>query len=489
MKKVNKLKKFLYANFHLFNKKRNILLRKTFLFIQKKPFTSFFAVLGLFLIFMVLGNLLFSPKVAPSNNLSAPKQVKIYKLGSAPRVSYEGKIEKSGVVKIVAQMPGIVGSINVWEGQEITRGTNILSLTTNYQGGNVLSLSRQISQTQYNNAKDTFDVQKEIIGKQREAADKNRDNADKMRDIANQSATDTRALADLTRTIVDSLSSQIQIDEANNIGGVNDAAILQKKQQLSQYQSAMVGANASLRNLELQASSDQPPASLSGLSHDIAIKQLDLQEKMLNMNLEITRLQYNIALVNEANMYPSTPFSGRVDKIFVHSGENISSGTVLASISGFDQHVEIVVNVPENIAKNISAFEPSILYIQDEEINMMPTVVSKDATNGVLYSVIYQLDDQYAPKLTNLSFVKVKIAIGVSDTSNLDPFIPLDAIVQTQEEAYVYVVDDKNIARVKNIILGQIQGRYVEVLSGLPNDAQVILDRNVIENDKVSITR
>ncbi len=489
MKKINKLRKILYAKYQLFNKKRNILLKKTFLYIQKNPFTSFFAVLGLFLVLMVLGNLLFSPKVAPSSNLSTPKQVKIYKLGSAPRVSYEGKVEKSGVIKIVAQMPGIVGNISVWEGQEITKGTNILSLTTNYQGGNVLSLSRQISQTQYNNTKDTFNTQKEIIGKQREAADKNRENADKMREIANQSAIDTRALADLSKTIVDSLLSQIKIDEANNVGGVNDAIILQKKQQLSQYQSAMVGANASLRNLELQASSDQPPASLANLSHEIAVKQLDLQEKMLNMNLEITRLQYNIALVNEANMFPSTPFAGKVDKIFVHSGESVNPGTVLASISGSEQHVEIVVNVPENIAKNISTFEPSILYIQDEEINMMPTVISKDATNGVLYSVIYQLDDQYSSKLTNLSFVKVKIAIGVSDTSNIDPFIPLDSVVQTQEEAYVYVVDDKNIARVKKITLGQIQGRYVEVLSGLPENAQVILDRNVIEGDKVLVIR
>lgn len=489
MKRLNKLKTLFYAKFLLLNKKRGIILRKIFVYIQKKPFTSFFAVLGLFLVLMVLGNLLFSPKVAPTSNLSSPKQVKIYKLGSAPRISYEGKVEKSGVIKIVAQMSGIVGNINVWEGQEIARGTNILSLTTNYQGGNVLSLSRQISQTQYANSKDTFNTQKEIIAKQREAADKNKENADKMREIANQSATDTRALADLNRTIVDSLSLQIEIDEANNVGGVNDVVILQKKQQLSQYQSAMVGANASLRNLELQASSDQPPASLASLSHDIAVKQLDLQEKILNMNLEITRLQYSIALVNEANMFPSTPFGGKVDKIFVHRGENVNSGTVLASISGFDQHVEVVVNVPENIAKNISLFEPSILYIQDEEINMMPTVVSKDATSGVLYSIIYQLDDQYSSKLTNLSYVKVQIAIGIADTTNADPFIPLDSVVQTQEEAYVYIVDEKQIARVKKITLGQIQGRYVEVLSGLPNNAQVILDRNIIEGDKVSIVR
>jgi multidrug efflux pump subunit AcrA (membrane-fusion protein) len=188
-------------------------------------------------------------------------------------------------------------------------------------------------------------------------------------------------------------------------------------------------------------------------------------------------------------MYPASPFGGVVDKIFVKVGENVQSGTMLASISGFDQHAEVVVNVPENVAKNISAFEPSVLTIGNKEISMMPTYVSKDATNGVLYSVIYQLDDSFSPSLTNLSFVKVKLAIGVADTTNIDPFIPLDSVIQTQEESYVFIVDDKNIARVKKIKLGQIQGRYVEVLEGLPNDSQIILDRNVIEGDKVSVIR
>ena len=43
------------------------------------------------------------------------------------------------------------------------------------------------------------------------------------------------------------------------------------------------------------------------------------------------------------------------------------------------------------------------------------------------------------------------------------PFVPLDAVVQTQEKAFVYVVDSKNVARAKKVTLGNIQGRYVEI--------------------------
>lgn len=489
MKRIQNTINFLIGKISTISSKRKVYAKRTISFIQRKSFTSFFAVLAIFFVLMVLGNLLFSPKIATEQKNEAPKMVKIYKIGSAPEVSYQGKVEKSGVIKIVAQVHGIVSSINVSEGQEVGQGTNILSMSSNYQGGNTFSVQRQLAQTQYSSAKDTFATQGDIIGKQKDLANKNHDNAEILRQITVQSASDTRALVDLNKTIVDSLSGNIQALEQANVSGSNDAAIAQAKQQLLQFQSATVQANSSLRSLELGAASDQPPAQIAVLTHDITVEQLDLQRKALDLNLEVSRLSYNLALVNEANMYPASPFAGTVDKIFVHVGEDVTSGTVLASISGFNQHVEVVVSLPQNIARNISAFQPSTLYVGKKNIQMMPSYISKDATNGVLYSVIYTLDDSFTSSLTDSAFVLVNIPIGVSDTSNFDPFIPLDSVVQTQDEAYVYIVDEKNIARVRKINLGPIQGRYVEVLSGLPKNAQIIIDRNVIEGDKVQVAR
>jgi multidrug efflux pump subunit AcrA (membrane-fusion protein) len=489
MKKFNKFKKLFNAKFLALNKKRKAIFANTLLFIQKKPFTSFFSVLAVLFVLIVIGNLFFSPKIENLQNTQAPKKVSVYKLGSAPVVTFEGKVEKSGVIKIVSQMGGIVSAINVSEGQEITAGTNILSLSTNYQGGNALSIARQMAGDQYQNAKDTFNTQGDIIGKQKDLINKSNDNANLLRDITTKSASDTKALADLNQTIVNGIGSNIDNLEATNINGSNDVAILQAKEQLSQFQSALVQINSSLSSLELSASSDQPPAQMAQLSHDIAVEQLDLQRKALDMSLELSRLSYNLALVNEANMFPSTPFAGTVDKIFVHIGDNVTPGKILASLSGLAQHVEIVVNIPDNIAKNMSAIEPSMLRIGDSTLEMLPTSVSKDATDGQLYSVIYDIDDSYTSKLTDAAFVTVNIPIGASDTTNEVPFIPLDSVVQTQEEAFVYVVSKDMKATVKKITLGQIQGQFVEVTSGLPEQSQIILDRNVIEGDKVTVVR
>jgi multidrug efflux pump subunit AcrA (membrane-fusion protein) len=472
----------LFERISTFRKK--IHFKKVLQFIQKKPFTSFFTVLVILLVLMVVGNLLFSPKPSPEQNLNAPKQVQIFKLGSAPQVSFEGKVEKSGVIKIVAQMAGIVSYINVSEGQQVYQGTNILSLSTNYQGGNALAIAAQIAQTQYQNTKDTFGEQKDLIQKQRDLADKNKDNAQSLQNIAAASATESANLVNFNQTIIDELNQTL-----SSIPASNTAAILQTQAQISQFESAQAQLDASVRSLQLQGDGGQPPAQLASMLHDITMEQLDIQEKTLDMSLEISRLQYNLALVNEASMYPVSPFAGVVDRILVHVGDNVSSGDILADISGSTQHVEIVVNAPQNIAKNVSMIEPSILQIGDSTVEMIPSYISQDATNGALYSIIYQLDDSYASKLANATYVNVNIPIGTGDTSNEVPYIPLDAVVQTQEEAFVYVVDNKMFARVKQISLGQIQGRFVEVTSGLPAESRIILNRNIIDGDKVQVTR
>jgi hypothetical protein len=144
--------------------------------------------------------------------------------------------------------------------------------------------------------------------------------------------------------------------------------------------------------------------------------------------------------------------------------------------------------VPSDIARNISYFEQSTIDFGKKQILMFPTSVSRDATSGTLYSVIYQLGDVAPGTLTDAAYVGVKIPIGTADTTNIDPFIPLDAVFQTQEEAFIYVVDSHNKAKTYKIKLGQIQGNYVEALSGVPKNARVIMNRNVIEGDKVVVT-
>lgn len=463
-------------------------IKKLNRFIFRKPFTSFFTVLFTLFILILIGNFIFAPKEVEETP-PVPRQVEIYKLGSAPKLKFQAQVEKSGVIKIVAISPGVISSINTWEGQEVYKGSNLINLVSNYQGGNIFSLSRQIAQSQYNLAKDTFDTQNEIIGKQKDIANKTNENADELRTISSKSAEDTQSLLDLNNSLISQIDSNLSNYSATNSGGINDTVIFQTKQVKAQLQAAVTQLNAQLRSLQYQSDEEKPPAELADLQKEITLKQLEIQEKSLALNLEISRLQYNLALVNEATMHPVSPFKGVIDKIYVKEGQYVSPGTPLISLSGATQHVKITAKVPSETAKNISMIEDSVITINGKQIKMLPSYVSNDATDGQLYSVIYQIDDDYKNLVTDGSYVTVDIPIGTGDTNNSVPFIPLDSVFQTQEEAYVFVVGSDNKANVKKITLGNVQGRFVEVLSGLPKESSVIISRNVVQGDKIEISK
>src|SRR5260221_13020584 len=74
---------------------------RTTSFIKSKPFTAFFITLGLLFAFIVLGNLLNAPKKEPTK-ANPVKTVTVYNIGETPKATFQAKLEKSGVVKIVA---------------------------------------------------------------------------------------------------------------------------------------------------------------------------------------------------------------------------------------------------------------------------------------------------------------------------------------------------------------------------------------------------
>jgi multidrug efflux pump subunit AcrA (membrane-fusion protein) len=66
------------------------------------------------------------------------------------------------------------------------------------------------------------------------------------------------------------------------------------------------------------------------------------------------------------------------------------------------------------------------------------------------------------------------------------PFVPLDAVYQTEDTASVFVELGGSVKE-KKITLGQIYGDFIQVESGLLKGDQVILNRNVVSGDKVIV--
>jgi multidrug efflux pump subunit AcrA (membrane-fusion protein) len=458
-------------------------------FLEKRPFISFLLFLCILMGLVVLGNNLrkpVAPAVSPQPEALA---VQLYHLGDTPNVQVQAKIEKSGVVQLVAQTAGVVQKIRVKEGDHVKRGQSLFSLSTNYQGGSVPGLARKLSQENYQFLVDNYDAQKDVIQKNRDIANTVDAQASQLRSMTQQSLSETSSLIDLDNDIISGLDKQIQALVDTNVGGVNDAAISQLKEAKAGTLTSLNAARVALRNNQYQSDSSKEPAALADMTRDLALKQLDLQEKTLDLNKDISLLNLRISQVNESLMYPAAPCPGTVERIFVKVGQNVTPGTVLASVRGDMNEATAVAFVSQDIAREVSRFTPSTLVIGSRKVSVVPRSISHEPTDGVLHSVLYSVPDEYANQLTNASYIVVEIPVGMNYAKTEKPFVPLDSIYQSPDAASVFVVKDdgqgNQVATSQSIKLGAVSGQYVEVVDGLQPGEVIILNRNVIEGQRV----
>lgn len=450
---------------------------------KQHPTRTFFGLLALLIAMIAIGNKLRQPKTEAKAKPTI-KAVSTYKAGTVPRANFSAYIEKSGVVQIVSTTGGIVYQVNVTDGQAVNKGTLLVSLANNYYGGNALSLNRQLAEKSNQLTEQTYDTQKDLVNRQREIANQNASNFEKLRDITNQSIADTQNSINLNNEVISTLNTNIQNLSADPAG--NASLILSSKQLLSQFQSANNQLNAALRSAQYQADTNNPPSHLADEQKNLAMKQLDIQDKSLDINREISRLQLAIARVNEATMYPAAPQNGIVEQVLVRPGQMVGAGTPLLVFSGSsNKTLKATVYLPKEIAKNLSKTEATNFYIGNKTVAAMPTYVSQEATNGNLYAAVYLLPAENYADTTDKSYVQASLPIGYPDTSMAAAFVPLDAIYQTQDSAWIYV-DENNIARAKEVKLGDVFGSFVQVESGLEKGGEVILDRNVSDGDQVA---
>ncbi len=479
------IKKKLFSASSALRTRFTLYKKRILTFVDHRPLTSFLVLLGIVLLLIVVNKVVNMPPVAPVVKSAETKKVDIYRIGSAPKVTVQAQTKKTGVIQIVALTGGVVDRIYHTEGESVKKGTLLVGMSTNYQGGNALSLQRQLAQNQYNTTVETYPIQKEIIQKQRDIATKTDENSDALRDILSKSLSDTQSLIDLNQTIVTSLDTNIAT--LKQTPG-NEALILSAQQLKSQYLSALSSGRASLRSGQYNSASDKQPAQLSDITRELTIKQLDVQAKQLDLNKEVSRLQSQIAYVNEGLMYPVAPFNSTIQRVLVKEKTVVTPGTPLMIISQAieEDPISAVAFVPKNIASRISALEPSILHLGTMTYEVNPSFISTEAVEGTLYAVYYPIPDTLNQKVVSDGYITIDIPIGYFDTSAIVSFIPLDSVYQTRDQAYVFVIEGGK-AKSRKVALGNVFGRFVEVESGLMNGDDIITSRTVIDGDLVAV--
>ncbi|PIR63030.1 MAG: hypothetical protein COU65_00385 [Candidatus Pacebacteria bacterium CG10_big_fil_rev_8_21_14_0_10_42_12] len=444
--------------------------------LQKRPITSLLILLALLLGLLVISSRLKTPDV-----IEKPEEpiytVETFSIGEAPSISAQARVEKTGIIVISAQTSGVVSKVRVSPGQKVSAYKQVVSLASTYNGSNIPALQTQVSKKQYDSVVQTYDAQKSLIDSQKQIAEKTDANSDQLRDISNQSISETEALISLNESIIETLDNTISTSTSSS-----DVEAAKKTK--STYASATNALRQSLRSTRYQVDGENPPANLSNLQKDVLIKQLDLQQKALDLNKDISELQYKLARAQESLMYPTTPFSGVIERVFVREGQQVKPGDKLATLFCDIKETQLVATLPAGSASQVSMLEPSLVFLDGKKIELFPEYISQIATDGQLRTIIYSLPQEYSELVTEKGLIKIEIPLGSSDTSSSMPFIPLSAVHQNEISTEVFVAED-GYARSKVISIGEVQGNYVAVKSGLSEGDQIILDRTVVADVRI----
>jgi multidrug efflux pump subunit AcrA (membrane-fusion protein) len=454
--------------------------------IQKKPLTNFLLSLLIFILLIALSAQLQTVSDISESRENEAREVVLFEIGANPRVNVQARIEKTGVVTVSALSSGVVKKVNFREGEKILAGQTIIKLSTNYQGGNASFVQRKIAENQYKSIEDTFGLQKETIQKQKNLAIKNEENAEKLSDITGQSRGRTNEIIEINKTLLGLVNDDIEELNKNPDAEIEMISALQA--QKAQLLAGLGQAENALRNADLMSDTDRPPAELAKIQKDLALQQLDIQEKMLVLNKEAAELQLELAGVIEATMYPSSPFSGIVERIFVDEGDLVSPGTQLAIISqdSKNQTGSLIAYVQKDLAENVSMTVPSVIKLFSKSYKVFPFFISTEAVLGNSYAVYYPIPEVLSDEVTDEGYVEIELSIGRVDVNNAEFFVPVDSIYQTSDTSFLFV-EEKGEAKGKQIELGEIYGGFVEVKKGLARKDKVILSRNVVDGDKVRV--
>jgi len=189
----------------------------------------------------------------------------------------------------------------------------------------------------------------------------------------------------------------------------------------------------------------------------------------------------------------TAPFSGTIDDVMTEQGSVVMSGqTDLMRIVSLD-NMYIVTDVPEKYVANIEKNKkvlvdfPILNKQMESKIRQVGDFIDPNNRTFKVEVSIPGIDSSIKPNLT------AKLSIN-DYTNSKSLLIPQSVISENASgEQYIYIVKEKEgdeaVAQKVTIETGMTQGDVIEVLSGLENGDEIILEgaRSVNDGQKVRI--
>lgn len=242
---------------------------------------------------------------------------------------------------------------------------------------------------------------------------------------------------------------------------------------------AAAKTNVNMAKNALQSAQDQLNLTLAGAS----------EEQVAAQQARVKSARGTVAQV--AAMYEKTvvrsPIDGKIAVLPIRVGELVSPGQVVAMVVN-DSGLEIKASIDSNDLNKINVGD-KVLIENDEEGSVIRISPSIDpATKKVQVDIA--VTNPGNSTLVIGQFVNIEIIFNQDSQDDNTYLIPLTAIKNESQGAFVFLVDDQQKIFQLAVELGQVIGEKVEVLSGLEPEMMIVDSvRGLVVGQQVEIIK
>lgn len=178
-----------------------------------------------------------------------------------------------------------------------------------------------------------------------------------------------------------------------------------------------------------------------------------------------------------------SPISGKAGKAALSPGNYVtpSSGTLINIVSMDEMYVNFFISMSDYM----SIFGGSFEILRKEGVAKIITADGKEF--GGKSEIVFI--DNRVDKDTDTIRIRIRVkndnmtllpdslvTVRLSRADKARPAVPVSAVMNNGKMSYVYVLDAKNIAQIRPVELGEVQGKNQIILGGLTAGERVVFD-------------
>ena len=196
----------------------------------------------------------------------------------------------------------------------------------------------------------------------------------------------------------------------------------------------------------------------------VQVKQLEESVRRMEENLFLVRQK-----LDDLNV--KALVSGELAFVNAEIGEAKSAGERLGQINVLDSY-KIQANIDEHYISRVNVNLPGEFVFTNEAYKLKTTKIYPEVRNG-RFSVDLEFVDNFPQNIRIGQTFRVKLELGQSKVALL---VPRGGFFQSTGGQWIYVLDKtESFAEKRDIRLGSMNPRYIEVLEGLEAGEKVVI--------------